>query len=243
MVFSFIKKLFSQDKDHLGNVEKILNYKFDNRKLLKKALTHRSWENAGLSNERLEFLGDAVLGLVVSEFLYGLYPNLSEGDLTKMKSSLVNEAVLSKMFSKSGLAEYIFLSSEEEKSGGREKASITSDAMEAVLGAVYLDGGLGKTSMVIEQMLLSDYKDLLNDKSIYNYKGELLELTQNDGRGVPRYEVIEEIGPDHDKVFVVSVSVESETVGTGKGTTKKEAEQRAAGMALEFLKKNPKVEK
>jgi len=158
-----------------------------------------------------------------------------------MKSSLVSESILAKVFSGSGLADYLFLSSEEEKSGGREKPSITADAMEAILGAVYLDGGLEESRTVIGRMLLSDYENLMNDKSLYNYKGELLELVQVDSRGVPRYEVIEEIGPDHEKVFVVSVSVESEKIGTGKGTTKKEAEQKAAQMALEFLNKNPKV--
>ena len=243
MVFSLIKKFFSGKRDPLGEVETILDYKFENRNLLKKSLTHRSWENAGLANERLEFLGDAVLGLVVSEFLFGIFPNLNEGDLTKMKSSLVNESVLTRVFSRFGLAEYLYLSSEEEKSGGREKPSITADAMEAILGAVYLDGGLEKVSKVIDQLILSDYENFMNDKSIYNFKGELLELVQIDGRGVPRYEVIEEIGPDHEKVFVVSVSVESKTIGTGKGSTKKDAEQKAARMALELLTENSEIEK
>ncbi|UCE67891.1 MAG: ribonuclease III [Candidatus Zixiibacteriota bacterium] len=223
-------------------METIIDYKFENRDLLKKALTHRSWENAGLANERLEFLGDAVLGLVVSEFLFGVFPNLNEGDLTKMKSSLVNESALTRVFSRFGLADYLYLSSEEEKSGGREKPSITADAMEAILGAIYLDGGLEKVSKVIDQLLLSDYENLINDESIYNYKGELLELVQIEGRGVPRYEVIEEIGPDHEKTFVVSVSVESEKIGTGKGTTKKEAEQKAAKMALDFISKDQEIE-
>jgi ribonuclease-3 len=236
-VFYFVKKLFSREEDSLENAEIILKYKFDNRDLLKKALTHRSREDSGLANERLEFLGDAILGLVVSEFLFEKFPNLKEGDLTKMKSSLVNEAILSRVFSRSGLSQYLYLGSEEEKSGGREKPSITSDAMEAVLGAIYLDGGLEMAKRVISRLILSDFKDLLNDESTYNYKGELLELVQLDGRGVPRYEVVEEIGPDHEKVFVVSVSVESEKVGIGKGTTKKEAEQRAAKMALGFFNK------
>lgn len=242
MVFSLIKKFFSGKRDPLGEVETIIDYKFENRDLLKKALTHRSWENAGLANERLEFLGDAVLGLVVSEFLFGVFPNLNEGDLTKMKSSLVNESALTRVFSRFGLADYLYLSSEEEKSGGREKPSITADAMEAILGAIYLDGGLEKVSKVIDQLLLSDYENLINDESIYNYKGELLELVQIEGRGVPRYEVIEEIGPDHEKTFVVSVSVESEKIGTGKGTTKKEAEQKAAKMALDFISKDQEIE-
>lgn len=242
MVFSFIKNIFSGGNKPLGNVENILNYKFSDRSLLEKALTHRSWEGSGKANERLEFLGDAVLGQVVSEFLFNEYPDLNEGDLTKMKSSLVNEAVLARIFSEFGLGEYIFLSREEDKSGGRSKPSITADAMEAVFGAIYLDGGYENASAVVNRMLLSGHESLLNDESTFNYKGELLELIQLDGRGVPHYEVVEEIGPDHDKVFVVSVSVEMEKIGTGRGTTKKEAEQQAAKMALEIIRKNSEVE-
>ena len=123
----------------------------------------------------------------------------------------------------------------------RSKPSITSDAMEAILGAVFLDGGLENARGVIERILLVDYNDYLNDKAFHNYKGELLEKVQIDGRGVPHYEVVDEIGPDHGKLFIVSVSVESETIGTGKGTTKKEAEQKAARMALETLNKKSKL--
>jgi len=243
MAFSLIKKLFSRSEDPLEKVESILSYRFHDRSLLTKALTHRSWEGSGMANERLEFLGDAVLGQVVSEFLFQKYPELNEGDLTKMKSSLVNEAVLAGVCSKFGLGDYIYLSREEEKSGGRSKPSITADAMEAIFGAIYLDGGYDNVSNVISRILLSDYESLLNDESTFNYKGELLELIQLDGRGVPRYEVMEEIGPDHEKIFVVSVSVELERIGTGRGTTKKEAEQQAAKMALEFIRKNTEVEK
>jgi ribonuclease-3 len=242
MVFSFIKRIFSGGKEPLEEIENILQYKFRDRSLLEKALTHRSWEGSGNANERLEFLGDAVLGQVVSEFLFNEYSELNEGDLTKMKSSLVNEAVLARVFSDFGLGEYIYLSREEEKSGGRSKPSITADAMEAIFGAIYLDGGYENASNTINRLLLTDYENLLNDESTFNYKGELLELIQLDGRGVPRYEVVEEIGPDHEKVFVVSVSVELERIGTGRGTTKKEAEQQAAKMALEFIRKNSEVE-
>lgn len=242
MDFSYIKRIFSRGKEPLEEVENILQYRFRDRTLLQKALTHRSWEGSGNANERLEFLGDAVLGQAVSEFLFHEYPELNEGDLTKMKSSLVNEAVLARVFSEFGLGDYVYLSREEEKSGGRSKSSITADAMEAIFGAIYLDGGYENASSTITRLLLADYEDLLNDESTYNYKGELLELIQLNGRGVPRYEVVEEIGPDHEKVFVVSVSVELERIGTGRGTTKKEAEQRAAKMALEYIRKNTEVE-
>ena len=241
MAFSFIRKLLHGKKNPLENVQAILKYRFQNESLLKKALTHRSWEDSGIANERLEFLGDAVLGLVVSRFLFSRFPDLKEGDMTKMKSGLVNEAVLSKVFSNFGLGQYLYLSPEEEKSGGKSKPSITADAMEAILGAIFLDGGLKNAARVIERMLLADFDEYLNDKDFHNYKGELLELVQVDGRGVPHYEVVDEIGPDHGKLFIVAVSVESETIGTGRGTTKKEAEQKAARMALEAMNKKSKM--
>lgn len=242
MNFSFIKRIFPGKNDPLDDVESILQYRFKDRDLLKRALTHRSWEDSGIANERLEFLGDAVLGLVVSKFLFRRFPRLKEGDLTKMKSGLVNEAVLSRVFSENGLGKYLYLSSEEEKSGGKSKPSITSDALEAILGAIFLDGGIGQAGGVIERILLADFSDYLNDEAYHNYKGELLELVQVDGRGVPHYEVVDEIGPDHGKLFIVSVSVESATVGTGQGTTKKEAEQKAAKMALEHINKKSNLQ-
>lgn len=238
MAFAFLKKIFSGGPSPLENVELILKYKFTDKTLLKIALTHRSIDDSGLANERLEFLGDAILGLVVSEFLFEKFPKLDEGDLTKMKSALVNEVSLSKVFSKIGLCEYILLSREEEKSGGRSKPSITSDTMEALFGAIYLDGGLRFVSDAINLVLLSDFDNLINDEDNYNYKGELLEMVQVKGNGVPRYDVIDEIGPDHSKLFVVTVSVESEGIGTGEGSSKKEAEQKAARMALETIRNN-----
>jgi ribonuclease-3 len=243
MDFSFIKRIFPGRNDPLLEVESILKYEFKDRDLLKKALTHRSWEDSGIANERLEFLGDAVLGLVVSRFLFREFPELEEGDLTKMKSGLVNEAVLSRVFAGCGLAKYLYLSPEEEKSGGKSKPSITADAMEAIFGAIFLDSGFENARGAIERLILADLHNFLNDEAFHNYKGELLELVQVDGRGVPHYEVIDEIGPDHGKLFIVSVSVESETIGTGQGTTKKEAEQKAARMALEVLNKKSKMKR
>lgn len=236
MAFSFLKRILSGSKDRLERFETAIGYSFQKRNLLINALSHRSSVENGTSNERLEYLGDAVLGLVVSEFLFSNFPDLNEGDLTKMKASLVNEGVLSKVAGELGLGGYIFLSKEEEKSGGRQKPSIVADAAEAVLGAVYLDGGLTAARRIVHKFFLTDFENLLKDEASYNHKGELLEMTQGSGRGLPRYEVLREIGPDHEKLFVVSVSVDGETLGQGEGTTKKEAEQKAAKMALERLK-------
>jgi ribonuclease-3 len=237
MQFSFLKRIFSGNKDPLDSFETTIGYRFQKRELLKTALSHRSSVENGSSNERLEYLGDAVLGLVVSEFLFGEFPDLDEGDLTKMKASLVNEAVLSKVAGEFGLGDFIFLSSEEEKSGGRQKPSIVADAAEAVLGAVYLDGGLPAARRIVQRFFLTDYENLLNDESSFNYKGELLEKIQGVGKGLPRYEIMKEIGPDHEKQFVISVSINGETLGQGEGSTKKEAEQKAARMALKTLLK------
>lgn len=240
MPFSFLKKIFTREEPALKDVESVLGYSFKDRRLLAKALSHRSSVSDGLANERLEYLGDAVLGLVVSEFLFKKFPDYNEGNLTKIKAALVNETMLSKVAYNYRLGQYIFLSPEEEKSGGRLKPSIIADAMEAVLGAVYLDGGLEPVGKVISKFLLDDFESLIKDEAMFNYKGELLERMQGSGRGVPKYEVIEEIGPDHIKVFVISVSIGGVRMGTGQGTSKKEAEQRAAKVALEELNRREK---
>jgi ribonuclease-3 len=235
MPFSFFKKLFAKNSPDLRGIESVLGYCFTDKQLLANALSHRSSVTNGRANERLEYLGDAVLGLVVSEFLFRRFPGHNEGDLTKLKAALVNEAMLSKVANGFGLGQYIFLSVEEEKSGGRLKPSIIADAMEAVIGAIYLDGGMEQSAGAIRRFILNDFESLIKDDSIYNYKGELLEKMQAVGRGIPRYEVVEEIGPDHIKVFVISVSVNGARLGMGQGTSKKEAEQQAAKMALESL--------
>jgi len=237
MSFSFIKKLFDRRVDQAAGLETVIEYRFENREWLKLALSHRSSVDNGPSNERLEHLGDAVLGLVVSEYLFGEFPDMDEGALTKMKASLVNEAVLCKVAGRLNLGNYIFLSKEEEKSGGRNKSSIVADALEALLGAIYLDGGLGTVKRFVARFILDDFEDLVNDKKVYNFKGELLELTQGSGRGMPRYEITDQQGPDHLKVFDIAVTIDGTRYGAGKGSTKKEAEQKAAEMALRALKK------
>ncbi len=236
MSFSIFKSLFKITDNRFSELENVIGYRFNNKVLLQRALSHRSSVENEPSNERLEHLGDAVLGLVVSEFLFSRFPDMNEGELTKMKASLVNEAALWKVAGKFRLGDFILLSKEEEKSGGRNKPSIVADATEALLGAIYLDSSLEKARLFIRKFMLDDFQNLANDKATYNYKGELLEMMQGKGAGVPRYEIVNEEGPDHMKVFDVAVSVDGTRFGDGRGSTKKEAEQKAAQMALEFLK-------
>jgi len=248
----FLKRLFTKKKrfKRYSELEHRLGYRFKNLQLLDRALTHRSYIHApensstgspqdeGLSaNERLEFLGDSVLGMVTSQFLYENFPDKSEGDLTKLKATLVSEATISRIARSIPLGKYLNLSEEEDKSGGRQRTSIIADAYEAVIGAIYLDGGLAPARKVIENQILKRCLELASDKTFYNYKGELLEYMQALGLGMPRYEILVEEGPDHQKKFTIAVLAKGKRMGKGEGLTKKEAEQRAAKMALENMDK------
>ncbi len=235
----FLRRLFGSKDDRLAEFEKLIGYRFNDRGMLKTALSHRSsLKDTGLeSNERLEFLGDAVLGLIVSTFLYRNHDDLPEGDLTRMKALLVNETVLSQAAVSFGLGDYLFLSDEEKKAGGDTKPSITSDAFEAIVGAVYLDGGYQDAKRLVYKFILADYQHIIDDKKLQNYKGELLEFMQARGEGMPHYYVKDQIGPDHDKVFIVAAYVNEIFLGEGKGKSKKEAEQHAAREALKRIKK------
>jgi len=236
-----LKSLFTTSRPgsrrpDIDQLQRILGYQFRDRELLQLALTHRSLVrvNNGLlpSNERLEFLGDSVLGLVIADQLYRDHPRRDEGDLTKRKAMLVNESALSRVAVEIGFNEHILLSTDEDKSGGRLRPSIVSDAFEAVIGAIYLDGGLEASRHMILRCLYSRRHEIINDSSQQNYKGDLLELVQAAGDDLPQYDVITESGPDHDKTFRVVVSVGKRRLGEGTGPSKKEAEQKAARMAL-----------
>lgn len=236
----FLRRLFGKKADSINELEGEINYRFKDRELIKTALRHRSSlkDTDLVSNERLEFLGDAVLGMIVSNFLYNKNQNHSEGDLTRMKAALVNEVILSRAALSFNLGDYLYLSSEEEKSGGRTKLSITADAMEAIIGAVFLDGGIKEAENLVKRYLLNDYLNTIDDDAIHNYKGELLEYFQARGKGMPYYKVIDEIGPDHDKIFKVSVIFNDEVYGEGQGKSKKEAEQQAACQAIKEINSN-----
>jgi len=156
---------------------------------------------------------------------------------TRMKAALVNETILAQMAQSFRLGEYIFMSQDEDKSGGRNRASITADAFEALIGALYLDGGYSQAEMLVHKFILQGYKIIIGNEQLHNYKGELLEYLQAHGRGMPHYKVSDQIGPDHDKLFVVYVYANNEKIGEGEGHSKKEAEQKAARQALQMIKR------
>ena len=189
-------------------------------------------ETKAESNERLEFLGDSVLNMVVTDFLYRKYPDREEGRMSKMKSLVVSSKVLGLCADHWHLGDFIFLSRSEEKSGGRNRLSILADAYEAVVGAVYLDGGLEPARKLIHSSLMAIMDDVLDDEELANYKSKLLEYTQSQGMGIPAYDVLEETGPEHRKSFVVGVYVQNQEWGRGHGQTKKSAEQAGARIAL-----------
>ena len=223
-----------QDGYTLKSLEERIGYIFRDEDLLKQALTHSSFTNEQKINkaknyERLEFLGDAVLELVSSEFLFREHPEVPEGELTKQRASMVCEPSLAFCARDLELGEYIRLGKGEESTGGRNRDSITSDAMEALIGAIYLDGGIKPAKEFIDRFILSD----LEDKQLfYDSKSNLQELVQGKFKQELSYELLEESGPEHDKSFRVSVHMGKEVLGEGQGRTKKAAEQQAAYKAL-----------
>ena len=217
-----------------------LGIPFANKKLLKQAFTHASYvnEHKNISqedNERLEFLGDAVLELMVSEYLYKLYPTFSEGKLTKLRASIVCEPSLVKFAQVLQFGSCVLLGKGEELSGGRTRPALLADVFESFIGALYLDQGLEAVQsfmkVYIFPLVLSE-----NNTGVRDYKTELQELTQHHGLGALHYEIVEEFGPAHEREFVSEVYVDQEMLGRGKGRSKKEAEQQAANVALQQFK-------
>ncbi len=226
----------------LSRLEQKIGYQFQNKALLKQALTHSSFANEQKINkledyERLEFLGDAVLELISSDFLFHANPQLTEGKLTKLRSSMVCEPALAYCARDLELGEYMLLGKGEEATGGRKRESITSDAMEALIGALYLDGGLEEAHAFIQRFILSD---LENKILFYDSKTVLQEMIQTMEQADFYYELIGEEGPDHDKEFEVKAVLNGKKIGSGKGRTKKSAEQQAAYEAILYLRKQEK---
>ncbi|MBP3486068.1 MAG: ribonuclease III [Oscillospiraceae bacterium] len=224
----------------MKELEKKLNYTFRDPALLSEALSHSSYANehraAHLnSNERLEFLGDSVLGFVTAEFLFVQHPDLPEGDLTRIRAALVCEQSLYEVARKLELGKYLKLGRGEEAGGGRERTSILADATEAVFAAVYLDGGIGAASRLIHRVLLDAEKEEAVEERRRDYKTALQELVQRTPGRTITYQLVEETGPDHCRVFVMEVSVDGQVSGRGEGRSKKEAEQAAAKAALRLL--------
>ncbi|MCR5756158.1 MAG: ribonuclease III [Acetatifactor sp.] len=219
-------------------LENRVGYHFNDIALLKRATTHSSYTNEQKINkqghyERLEFLGDAVLELVSSDFLYREHPEVPEGELTKMRASMVCEPALAFCAKDLELGQFIRLGKGEESTGGRKRDSIISDVMEAVIGAIYLDGGMEPARAFIHRFILSDLEDKV---LFYDSKSNLQELIQGKLKKEFHYELLEESGPEHDKTFVAEVFMEQESLGKGQGRTKKAAEQQAAYQALLLLR-------
>lgn len=224
----------------LENLQENLGYRFRDESLLRGALYHSSYANEHrneniVSNERLEFLGDAVLGFVSAEFLYSRFPNAPEGELTRIRAALVREESLFEVAQALQLGEGLMLGKGEESGGGRQRPSILADCTEAVFAAVYLDGGMECARDLIHRVLLSKGDIEVAESRRRDYKTELQELVQRKPHRALRYELVGQSGPDHAKVFTVAVLLNGEPIGEGSGHSKKEAEQSSARAALEKL--------
>ncbi len=223
---------------NLKELEEIIGYKFKNRHYLEQAMTHSSYANEKKlgklgCNERLEFLGDAVLELISSDFLYREFPQVPEGELTKKRASLVCEPSLAYCAREFGLPQFLMLGKGEDMTGGRNRDSIVSDATEALLGAIYLDGGFANAKEFVLRFILNDME---HKQLFYDSKTILQEIVQEDGSGPVEYPLIREEGPDHNKSFTVKAVVNGRVCGQGTGHTKKAAEQAAAYEALRSLR-------
>jgi len=222
----------------IKDLETAIGYKFQNISLLQNALTHSSyanerWHNSLLSNERLEFLGDSVLGMLVADYLYRTFPDRPEGELTRMRADMVCEHTLATAANRIGLGEHLQLGHGEEQGGGRARESILADAMESVIAACFLDGGLEAALKVVRQFILVEVPvRRLNNQ---DYKTALQELVQQKKNQALAYAMVGQSGPDHDKKFDVEVSLNGKVVGKGSGSSKKRAEQMAAKAAIEQL--------
>ena len=226
----------NREANDLKGLQKVLSYTFRDEGILLQALTHKSYANEkkGLlkDNERLEFLGDAVLDLSISHLIMENFPDLSEGEMSKLRASVVNEGFLAAISEGIGLHKYLLLGRGEELSGGRDKPSILADSFEAVIAAIYLDGGFDAAFKAVSR----HFSKLLSKTDLYaDYKTRLQELTQERLKCMPVYAMKSMSGPDHERIFEVELHIEGKLYGTGKGKTKKEAEQEAAKEALERL--------
>lgn len=215
----------------------ILNYKFNNIQLLNESITHSSYANENKKknikyNERLEFLGDSVLSIVISDHLFKRLINVQEGDLTKIRASIVCEPSLAKCSQVMNIGKYLLLGKGEESTGGRERVSILADAFESILGAIYLDGGFEQAKIFTLRNLDCVIEDAINGRVFQDYKTHLQEIIQSENSDKIIYEVAKEEGPDHNKIFHVYVKIGNRIVGKGSGKSKKEAEQNAAKEAL-----------
>ena len=220
----------------LEALQKRLGYQFKDQNLIIEALTHKSSKQP-YNNERLEFLGDAVLDLIVGEYLYHEFKDVAEGELSKLRASLVNEKSFEKLARLLHLGEHIYISLAEENNSGREKSSLLSNAFEAIMGALYLEAGLEKTRALAISLLEEAYPKIDMDAIFRDHKTTLQELTQAHFGVTPEYRLVRSFGPDHKKEFEIAVSIKGNDLALASGKSKKEAQQKAAMIALEILKK------
>ena len=223
----------------MQNLEKRLNYKFKDLNLLKTALSHSSYanemKNGCSSNERLEFLGDSVLSIIVSDYIFNKFPDMPEGELTRLRASLVCEKALCSFSRELEIGKHLLLGRGEDKCGGRERDSILADAFEAILAAIYIDGGMQNAKKLALNFVLRELKHSHQDESFKDYKTLLQEIIQRNPEESVSYFLTAESGPDHDKIFEVEVRLNSNVIGKGSGKNKKQAEQMAAKQALELM--------
>ncbi|MBC8205106.1 ribonuclease III [bacterium] len=246
-IFSHLLQLFisvlkrkSGRLSDLRNLEGIIGYHFTDYRLGLTALKHRSAlergeDSAADSYERLEFLGDAVLGFLVTKYLYRRYPDQGEGGLSRKKSAIVSGRALAQRARDIGFGEFIELGEGEIRAGGKKRTSILGDVFEALIGAIYLDGGMKAASDFVQIFLLSHHEAMVNSEELRDYKSILQEYTQSCFATAPAYRVVNETGPDHKKIFSIEVMVEKDVMGGGAGGSKKSAEQEAAKAALKKL--------
>jgi ribonuclease-3 len=222
--------------DNYAQLEERLGYTFENKQLILEALTHKSHKKP-YNNERLEFLGDAVLDLIVGEYLYKKFPSEDEGILSKIRASLVNEEGFTKLAQQIDLGNYIYLSAAEENNNGRNKPSLLSNAFEAVMGAMYLEVGLQTCQKIIIELLEETYPKIDLETLSKDYKTALQELTQATHGVTPNYQLLGSSGPDHKKEFEIGVELNGTTIAAAYGKSKKAAQQEAARLALDILRK------
>jgi len=234
--------LTKSELNRLKKIQKVMGFDFENLSLLYRALCHTSYvheknqvsENIK-SNERLEFLGDAIVGLIIVEELFKRYPDTAEGDLSKAKAVLASETVLSRVAKKIDLGRYLFLGRGELHSGGRNRDSILADAVEALCGALFLDRGLDYVRDFLLEVISPYIKEVMDEKLWIDYKTKLQEITQSEYKLLPEYHLLEVSGPPHNPLFIMEVMIMNRTYGIGKGKTKKEAEQEAACKGMKKL--------
>ena len=225
---------------NLNKLEKTLGHSFKNRALLKEAITHKSYAHENkkenvLFNERMEFMGDSVLELIISEYLYLSFPEYTEAGLSRIKAYTVQEATLAKAARSLNLGQHLFLGNGEEITGGRKKSSLLADAFEALIAAIYLDSGYASAKKFVLDNLKTEADEIATTGFVFDFKTKLQEVSQASFGTLPHYTTNKEEGPEHKKIFEVRVHIKEELYGTGQGRTKKAAEQKAAKAALEKI--------